>query len=342
MIEDQYSTMFGRLNLKVFLIILIFFPKYLVSSSGDVTKACDPAGLNEPCNKNCDKCLPGLICNEAKICAIAYGTCESHQWLNNIWKPSCEKDGTYSAVQCKGEYSNGRCFCFSPDGHRIFGWSWWNSAKNMTCACSRRQYEIKKQTLKREDVSLHCTQNGNYEELQCDNGLCWCVEPLTGRPTQRAYPESLMTYLPCYNQKLSEFQYLRQCESKLIAIAKIVQKVKHHGHNYYHPDNVLCDDDGSYGPVQVDRAGIKCTWKDGKKIFTYLTENVGNIADINCNCARDSVIYSNENLEFRLQCNPDGNYKPQQSINGRSFCVDKDGFATSDKLGNIGENLKCT
>ena len=28
----------------------------------------------------------------------------------------------------------------------------------------------------RDDVTLHCTELGNYEKLQCDNGLCWCVE----------------------------------------------------------------------------------------------------------------------------------------------------------------------
>ena len=28
----------------------------------------------------------------------------------------------------------------------------------------------------REDVTLHCTELGNYESLQCDRGLCWCVE----------------------------------------------------------------------------------------------------------------------------------------------------------------------
>lgn len=61
-------------------------------------------------------------------------------------------------------------------------------------ACSRRRDELKGM---RDDVSLHCLENGNYEELQCDNGLCWCVEPKTGKPTQRIYPESVMIYLPC-------------------------------------------------------------------------------------------------------------------------------------------------
>ena len=32
----------------------------------------------------------------------------------------------------------------------------------------------------RDDVTLHCTELGNYEKLQCDNGLCWCVEERYG------------------------------------------------------------------------------------------------------------------------------------------------------------------
>lgn len=62
-------------------------------------------------------------------------------------------------------------------------------------ACSRRRQALERAG--RTDVSLHCSTEGNYEELQCDNGLCWCVETTTGKPTQRAYPESMMTYLPC-------------------------------------------------------------------------------------------------------------------------------------------------
>ena len=30
-------------------------------------------------------------------------------------------------------------------------------------------------------MSLHCDHIGNFEELQCDNGNCWCVLPQTGQ-----------------------------------------------------------------------------------------------------------------------------------------------------------------
>ena len=29
-------------------------------------------------------------------------------------------------------------------------------------------------------MSLHCDEFGNFEELQCDNGNCWCALPQTG------------------------------------------------------------------------------------------------------------------------------------------------------------------
>jgi hypothetical protein len=32
-------------------------------------------------------------------------------------------------------------------------------------------------------VTLHCQSNGNYEKLQCDEGLCWCVDPADGKVT---------------------------------------------------------------------------------------------------------------------------------------------------------------
>lgn len=48
-----------------------------------------------------------------------------------------------------------------------------------------------------KDVTLHCNEQGNYEELQCDNGMCWCAEERTGTPISRILPENMMTMLPC-------------------------------------------------------------------------------------------------------------------------------------------------
>ena len=61
----------------------------------------------------------------------------------------------------------------------------------MTCACSLKRWELEQTKIMsegkiidgRKDISLHCTEDGSYETLQCDNGKCWCVEQKRGRLT---------------------------------------------------------------------------------------------------------------------------------------------------------------
>ena len=60
----------------------------------------------------------------------------------------------------------------------------------MTCACSVKRWELEQkkvldgeETEGRNDVSLHCQEDGSYETLQCDNGMCWCVEQRRGNYT---------------------------------------------------------------------------------------------------------------------------------------------------------------
>lgn len=67
----------------------------------------------------------------------------------------------------------------------------------MPCACSRQRH--KAELAGRLDVTLHCLPNGDYEELQCDMGICWCAEEKDGHIQKGtvAVPESLWTYLPC-------------------------------------------------------------------------------------------------------------------------------------------------
>lgn len=68
----------------------------------------------------------------------------------------------------------------------------------MTCECSRRRYAL--ETLdRRVNVTLHCKSNGDFEELQCDSGLCWCADEKSGRLAEEtiAVPQDLWTMLPC-------------------------------------------------------------------------------------------------------------------------------------------------
>lgn len=72
-------------------------------------------------------------------------------------------------------------------------WMWFL----LILACSRKRHSLEAQG--RIDVTLHCTSNGNYEELQCDSGICWCANARTGEVVHgsRAMPETMWTLLPC-------------------------------------------------------------------------------------------------------------------------------------------------
>lgn len=138
------------------------------------------------------------------------------------WKPTCEIDGSFAAKQCRGDKLTGRfvclqfddcatlampftfrCLCFAETGERIFGWEWWRNSDDVTCACSRQRHMA--ELSGRLDVTLHCLPNGNFEQLQCDSGICWCADELDGHIMEKTFavPEALWTYLPCCGFRIS-------------------------------------------------------------------------------------------------------------------------------------------
>ncbi|XP_021934500.1 uncharacterized protein LOC110837046 [Zootermopsis nevadensis] len=274
---------------------------------------CEPNGIMS--------CKPGYECDvQQLICVAKSCSCQYKFDINyyNSWRPRC--DGyDYGPVQCKGEKPTGRCFCFDKKGKRIFGEQLWSKAENMTCACSRRVLELQEQG--RIDVTLHCNEQGNYDELQCDDGMCWCAEERTGTPISRILPENMMTMLPCYDKELTGSGYLRQCESLLFAQKKI--EIEMAAHNSINPNfpHTNCELDGSYGAVQQDGNQFYCGWKDKSRINGYAAE-VKDAAAMNCRCARDNKMYGSAN-----QCLGNGNYNPEQyTNNGTRYCIDADGF----------------
>uniref|UniRef100_A0A182YD27 Thyroglobulin type-1 domain-containing protein n=1 Tax=Anopheles stephensi TaxID=30069 RepID=A0A182YD27_ANOST len=279
-------------------------------------------------------CAPGLVCGLGNVCRLNTGDCLStHHVPAGIidWVPQCDRRGQYAPKQCRGDRINGRCFCYSAEGKRIFGWAWRNEAQNMTCACSRRRAELEAEG--RFDVTLHCTRNGNYEELQCDQGVCWCADPQTGfqKPGTRAVPQDSWTLLPCYNGTLYGAQYLRRCES--VAFSQILQRKQFiiRGHTGVTFTDTLCEYDGSHGRYIIEGQEASCTWHDGTRIDPYKT-SLQNLAAMNCNCARDVKLFMLAGRKMELACEGNGNYVPLQSRNGALFCVDPDGFVVAENV----------
>ncbi|KAG7296222.1 hypothetical protein JYU34_021332 [Plutella xylostella] len=240
---------------------------------------------------------------------------------------NCLPDGTYAPVQCKGDNFLGRCFCTNAEGKRIFGQMWRNDADKMTCACSRKRADL--EAAGRTDVTLHCTAQGDYEPLQCDDGVCWCAEPSTGQPTVAPVAEADMTRLPCYSKTQMGESYLRKCESVVHALAVIQREQIEHGTNFLGNPVTFCDYDGSFGPVQIRNNIAYCTNREGDIVGSWGTPQ-SEMTGMNCNCALDTTVhYPAAGLSVSQSCLPNGNYDPKQQAGEQRYCVDSDGYQAS-------------
>ncbi|KAI4455169.1 secreted modular calcium-binding protein [Holotrichia oblita] len=275
-------------------------------------------------------CFPACVQATSKSC-YRYYTSGSNDYTRALWKPTCLPDETWAPKQCKGEAANGRCFCVDSEGNRIFGDAFSLDADDMTCACSRYRAALEASG-DHVFVSLHCDSMGNYDPLQCDvnSEQCWCVEPKTGDLTSAVLPMNLMTKLPCYNETTVGSQYLRQCESEVYAQTMITDEFNAHGTERVNFETVLCQYDGSYGPYKISSGILYCVWKDGSSIGAYQVEVSSTIGSVNCNCACDTKIYQLAGLLFSLSCRSNGNYASLQMDGNLYYCVDSDGFATTE------------
>nr|CAD7459120.1 unnamed protein product [Timema tahoe] len=255
-----------------------------------------------------NKCGPGLVC-KANKCELDKTSClyyEHDNTTNTMWIPSCDKDGYFSAKQCKGEKLTG----------------------------SRHISEL--QALGRKNVTLHCDSEGNYESLQCDSSLCWCANSQTGEPYTRLVPEKLIKILPCYNQTSVGTQYLRQCESSSIAVATIREEMTAHGTTIDSMSTYLCDSDGSYASRQVSGSQVYCRDRDNSTLSGY--SNLEDYKTMNCFCNRDQVFFTESNMgSMAVKCSSNGNYDTlQYDSESNAFCVDTEGFIYKYTTANDG------
>ncbi|XP_072947642.1 thyroglobulin-like [Epargyreus clarus] len=267
-------------------------------------------------NSSIHGCCPSCQPSSGKPQGIDDETCKP--------PANCLPDGRYAPVQCKGDLFTGRCFCSDENGRRIFGQMWRSEATEMTCACSRRRHEMEAagNTL----VTLHCATNGNYEPLQCNNGMCWCAQPRTGQPTIAPVPEEDMNLLPCYRTTIIGNQYLRKCESVVHAMALLHKEQSDHGTRFLGNPVTFCDYDGSYGPFQIINGIAYCTDRAGEILGSWQVM-ASEMGRMNCNCARDTNMYFPERgMTVTELCLANGNYQPNQKAGDVYYCVDTDGY----------------
>lgn len=254
----------------------------------------------------------GAIFGCCPACGIPSGTDDGTITESCQPPANCTSDGKFGPVQCKGDLFTGRCFCADENGNRIFGQMWRREAAEMTCACSRRRADM--EASGDRVVTLHCTTSGDYEPLQCDNGMCWCAQPKTGQPTVIPVREEDMNRLPCYSASVTGEQYLRRCESLVAVNAMISQEQLEHGTNFFGNPVNFCDYDGSYGPYQITNGIAYCTGRDGSILGAWQVIS-SEMDGMTCNCARDSMIhFPEQGMTVTETCQANGNYRPNQNV----------------------------
>ena len=252
------------------------------------------------------------------------------------WAPACDLTGVYSAVQHKHSSTQDKMmyrWCSAPTGDRIYGRERHSDqVSTMSCSCSQKRWELEQDKVRedgevlvggREDVSLHCTDNGNYEVLQCDQGLCWCADQVSGEVMTRVVPQTVVSVLPCYpsypeNKTLASFgsQYLRKCDARAVGVAETKKLFAAHGVKWTPSREYECDYNGGFAPVQCGDT-CQCWSPSGQQLGAYNVE-LDQGDRMTCSCARDEE----DGLTGGRRCDPYGNYRGVQLEDGAEFCVD--------------------
>uniref|UniRef100_A0A4D5RKZ0 Putative thyroglobulin type i repeat protein n=1 Tax=Ixodes scapularis TaxID=6945 RepID=A0A4D5RKZ0_IXOSC len=286
------------------------------------------------------RCEEGLSCKQG-ICTRDekqdHNSCEERRELRlqlkkenliaeEAWVPTCDARGGYEAKQCKSN----KCVCVDEKGAPIFGQAELSRAENMTCACSRQMTARKRQ--RRSDwmagPQIHCDSRGNYEELQCEGELCYCADPMTGKPTGHLVLIQQISLLPCYDAERYAGGYLTICEREMTRVRSLVHQFSQKGQTLVGLEMNRCDIDGGYARVQCGRSeSCACSNNQGVSLKSYAYEQkTGALKEMSCNCAIDE--------DYRIRgyaklpswtCDQYGNFRHVQWLLDRYYCLEEDG-----------------
>ncbi|CAH1110393.1 unnamed protein product [Psylliodes chrysocephalus] len=324
---------------------------------------CSTGDVSDPVPK--EICGPGLFCKTKSqdefdgVCSRMETDCMNRQndydareaagTLGTMEvRQECESNGEFVSYKC---IPGQTCYCVNEKGNRIFGEADFTSIPDLElkCKCSR-DYEDATVVIGRElnpVEHFRCAANGDYENVQCINDQCFCVDAYDGVPTYPDEPtvnitEISNTTLKCY-KKQQPWHY-QKCELEYIKILNEYNSFKKDGYNmllgFEYPK---CDMDGTYQAVQENITHKFCVDKEGiilKTVDKVANSSIANSMD--CKCVRASLITTNE----KPDCIENGNYAPIQCRRGSCRCVDSDGNQVCknvncevDEVNKV--NLKC-
>ncbi|XP_055532224.1 uncharacterized protein LOC129722641 [Wyeomyia smithii] len=305
---------------------------------------CSVGGLGSPVPTGI--CGPGLYCmvvegEEHPTCQPMHESSKCYTQQKNfdqsredgtignlMQRPACDADGNFAPVVC---IPGQTCYCVDEDGNRIFGEAVHtaNIQISMRCECARLAAKAQKLLSSRYPIfTSRCDSKGSFDQLQCVDDICTCVDMHSGEPTSdRKNITRGLAGLPCFSKRLHEnTTYLRECELVKLSQMHEIRQYEQLGFNVLEFDADICQPDGWYNKIQTNDTHKYCANKDGTVIEPFILEKgTAEAASMNCKCARARKMLLESNSLEVPDCCPNGNYKSLACRRGQCYCVDEDG-----------------
>ncbi|XP_071963975.1 papilin-like isoform X2 [Antedon mediterranea] len=270
-----------------------------------------------------------------------------------VYIPQCTSDGDYVKVQCH----SGDCWCVNDNGEDIIGTKYPVKERRPICEvtitpsppelltlCQEQEKQARKTGLLGVFIPS-CLENGEFDEVQCHEGFCWCVDEAgTTIPDSTSSQRGV---IPDCNNYLHQVitTVASTTTSSMTRCLQMRQGSARRGlFGGYIP---RCTVDGDFEQIQCDNdVTCWCVDENGDEIansrtdnfgetpncFEFVTEIVGSgylteddeeVDSLLNKCEKERQLAISADTEtFIPECTDDGLYKRVQCHKGYCFCVE--------------------